>query len=40
MQNLVLFSALAFLSVIAGPPNAQNKTAATGGLYLTANDFE
>jgi len=41
MKNLMVFSALAFLSATPGVANAQNKTVSlTGGLYLTANDFE
>jgi hypothetical protein len=40
MKTLMVLSALALLSAGAGTANAQNKISATGGLYLTANDFE
>ena len=39
MKTFMVLSAMALMSFIAGTANAQNKTAATGGLYLTADDF-
>lgn len=40
MKALMVLSAVALMSVIAGTTNAQNNTTATGGLYLTADDFQ
>src|SRR5450432_1110237 len=40
MKTLMVLSAVALITVSAGKANAQSKTFATGGLYLTSNDFQ
>jgi len=40
MKTLMILSTVTLISVTTGSVNAQNKTTATSGLYLTADDFQ